>query len=135
MRLRNLLIAGAIAVAMGGCAQLSALGTGFSLVTASVTNPVTPTMLYEAESGFRVAVAALEVYKKACAANAADKSCKVNVAAVQKYTVQIPPYLTQARAFVKNNDQLNAVNTYNALVALITQAQTTATSLGVNIGG
>jgi hypothetical protein len=122
-------------IALGGCAQFQALGTGFSILTASVTNPVTPTMMYEAESGFRIVVAALEVYKKACAAGSADKPCKANVAAVQKYTLQIPPYLVQVRTFVAKNDQLNAVNTYNALVALITQAKTTATNLGVNIGG
>lgn len=121
----------ALAIGLSGCAGL---GTGISLITKSVANPVTTSDLYQAESGFRIVVAGLAAYKKACAQNAADKNCRANVATIQTYTRQIPPYLTQIRTFLRNNDQINAINTYNALTALIAQARTTAVNLGVNIG-
>ena len=132
--MKKVALAFVLAVSLGGCAQLQALGTAAHLATASIANPVTPDKLYEIEASLRIAVTALQTYKRACAANAADKQCRANVAAIQKYTVQIPPYVLQLRAFVKNNDQINAVNTYNTLINLYTQAKQTAANLGVSIG-
>lgn len=126
-------------VALAGCAgtmpSLSSIGTGIGIVTKSVANPVTENELYEIEASVNIAVKALVAYRRACLAGSADKNCRANIAAVQRYTRQLPPYLVQLRTFVRNNDQLNATNTYNALVALFTQAKQTATALGVNLGG
>jgi hypothetical protein len=130
------------AISLGGCAgelatlqsDISAVTSGISLVTKSVTNPVTTTDLYEIESSISIGFTALKAYKQACADGAADKNCKANVAAIQVYTRQIQPYLTQLRGFVKNNDQIDATTVYNQLVTLYGNAKTTAANLGVNLG-
>lgn len=132
--MKKLIAVAMVAISLGGCAQLSAIGTGVSLVTKSVANPVTENELYEIEASATIIVKALVAYRHACLAGSADKSCRANIVAIQKYTRQIPPYLTQLRTFVRNNDQLNAANTYNTLSALYTQAKSTAAALGVNLG-
>jgi len=119
---------------VGGCAQLQALSNAANLSTASVANPITMDKLFEIEASLKIAISALQTYKKACAANAADKVCRANVAAIQVYTRQFKPYFLQLRAFVRNNDQINAANTYQALVNIYNQAQATAVNLGVSIG-
>lgn len=121
-------------IALGGCAQLSNLETGISLATKSITNPVTINDEYAIESSVRIGVAALAAYKKACAADAADKACRANVAAIQVYTRQMSPLLAQLRSFVKNNDQINATIIYNQLVTLYTNFKTAAVNVGVKVG-
>lgn len=123
-----------LAVSLAGCGTLGNIGTGISLVTKSIANPVTTTDQYSVEASFRIVVGALQAYKSACAAGTADANCRANVATIQVYTRQVPPYLTNLRAFLRNNDQINAINTYNELVALITQAKQTAAALGINLG-
>lgn len=125
----------AVAFALGGCAQLSAIGTGVSLITKSVANPVTETELYQIESGINVVVKGLVSYRRLCLQGAVDKNCRANIAAIQRYTRELPPYLVQLRTFVRSNDQINAANTYNTMIALLTQAKQTAANLGVNLGG
>lgn len=125
--MKRILIVMTLALSLGGCATVN-------LLTKSVTNPVTTNDLYQIEAGADAVVQALVAYRRACLAGAADVNCRANIKAVQPYTREIPPYLVQLRVFVKNNDQLNAANTYNALTALLKQARTTATNLGVNIG-
>lgn len=119
---------------VGGCAQLAALKNAADIATVSVANPITMDKLFEIEASLKIAISALQTYKRACAANAADKVCRANVAAIQVYTRQFKPYFLQLRAFVRNNDQINATNTYQALVNLYNQAQATAVNLGVSIG-
>lgn len=101
---------------------------------APVANPITTTGLYKFETDFDIILTALQTYKKACVAGAADANCKANIAAIQVYTRQIPPYLTQLRGFVKNNDTVNATTVYSQLVTLYTNAKTTAANLGVSLG-
>lgn len=132
--MRRLLLIGAIAFALGGCAQLGTIGTGISLVTKSVANPVTPTEEVQIEAAIDAAIVALKGYKTACAQGTADKSCRANIAAIQKYTRQMPPLITQLRGFVDNNDQLNASVVYNQLSALYINFKTSAASLGYNVG-
>lgn len=127
---------------LGGCAaqlatlksDFSAVTSGISLVTKSVANPVTETDLYEIESSVSIGFTALQTYKKACAAGAVDTNCRANVAAIQVYTRQIPPYLSQLRTFVKTNDQIDATTIYNELITLYGNAKATAASAGVNLG-
>lgn len=133
----------ACSLALSGCAstsfsqigsEISAVVSGISLATKSITNPVTVTDLYEIESSISIGFTALQTYKRACLAGAADKNCRANVQAIQVYTKQIPPYLVQLRGFVKNNDQIDAATVYNQLTTLYTNAKTTAANLGVNLG-
>jgi len=129
------LLALALVLGLAGCAQLGqALQVG-SLVTASYTNPVTPTMLYQVENGAIIIVAGLGAYKKACLQGVADVNCKANVRKIQVYTKQVRALLPSLRTFVKANDQINAVTVYNEIVSLIGQVKTTAASSGVPMGG
>lgn len=132
--MKKLLLALTLGLALGGCAQLTAIETGLSLATKSITNPVTTKELYEVESTINVGLALLQNYKSACARGAADVNCRDNVAKIQVYTREIPPYLMQLRRFVKANDQINATLIYNNLVTLYSNAKQTATNLGVNMG-
>jgi hypothetical protein len=131
----KVIAAAMVALALGGCAQLQAVGSGISLVTKSVANPVTENELYQIEASVNILVKGLIAYRRACIAGSADKSCRANIAAIQPYTKEVPVYLAQLRSFVRNNDQINAANTYNTLVTLYTNAKDTAVRLGVNLGG
>lgn len=133
--MRKTLAIALLALSLGGCAQLSTVGSGISLITKSVTNPVTTQDLYAVEASVRIAVTALQTYKRACLANAADKQCRANIAAIQPYTRQIPPMLAQLRSFVRQNDQVNAAVVYNQLVTLYGNLKASALALGVNLGG
>ena len=124
-----------VALSLGGCAQLSAVSGGLSLITKSVTNPVTENELYQIEASINILVTGLVAYRRACLAGNADKNCRSNILAIQPYTKEVPIYLVQLRRFVRENDQINAANTYNTLVALYGNAKDTAVRLGVNLGG
>lgn len=123
-----------VALTLGGCAQLQAISGGLSLVTKSVTNPVTENELYQIEASMQILMTGLVTYRRQCLAGNADKNCRANIEAIQPYTKEVPVYLAQLRTFVKNNDQINAANTYNLLVALYGNAKDTAVRLGVKVG-
>lgn len=133
--MRKYLAIAFVALSLGGCAQLSAVSGGLSLITKSVTNPVTENELYQIEASINILVKGLVAYRRACIAGNADKHCRSNILAIQPYTKEVPVYLTQLRSFVRNNDQINAANTYNTLVTLYSNAKDTALRLGVNLGG
>lgn len=124
-----------VTLSLGGCAQLQAIGGGLSLVTKSVANPVTANELYQIEASINILANGLVAYRRACLAGNADKNCRSNLLAIQPYTKEVPVYLNQLRVFVKNNDTINAANTYNTLVTLYSNAKDTAVRLGVNLGG
>lgn len=133
--MKRIALAVLLALSLGGCAQLSAISGGISLVTKSVTNPVTENELFQIEASINILVKGLVAYRRACLAGNADKHCRSNILAIQPYTKEVPVYLVQLRTFVKNNDQINAANTYNTLVTLYGNAKDTALRLGVNLGG
>jgi hypothetical protein len=124
-----------VALGIGGCAQLQALTGAISLSSTTYSNPVTLDKLYAAENSMIVAFAALGAYKQACSQGVADVNCKANVRKIQAYTRQLPPMLSQVRAFVKNNDQINAVIVYNEVVSLVTNLKSAAVAAGVPMGG
>ncbi len=132
--MKKIALALVVALSLGGCAQLGNIGTGISLVTKSVTNPVTKQEEAQIELSIDAALAVLRGYKQACIAGTADKSCRANIAAIQRYTRQMPPLIAQLRGFVDNNDQVNAVVVYNQLTALYTNFKTSAGQLGYNVG-
>jgi hypothetical protein len=123
-----------VALSLGGCAQLSAVSGGLSLISKTIQNPVTEQELYEVEASARILVEALLIYRRACLAGSADKNCRANIAAVQPYTQQIKPLLIQLRQFVKNDDQINAVVIYNRLTSLYTTVKSSAAQLGIPLG-
>ena len=133
--MKKLVLAGALALALGGCAQLQAVGTALTIGTTTITNPVTPTRLNQMESAVTLVFAGLLTWKDACIRGAIPASCKQQIAAVQLYTRQIPPYLAQLRSFVKTNDQVNAVAVFNNLANLVDTIKSQAAAGGAPIGG
>lgn len=123
-----------VALSLGGCAQLSAISGGLSLVTKTIQNPVTEQELYQIEASIRILTEALLTYRRACLANSADLRCRENIAAIQPYTKQVPMLLIQLRGFVHNNDQINAVVIYNQLTQLYTNVKSSAVQLGIPLG-
>jgi len=132
--MKKLLLVAVVALGLGGCATIDAIGNGLSLATKSIANPVTKTNEAQIELAIDAAIVALKGYKQACVAGTADKPCRDNIAAIQAYTRQMPPLIAQLRSFVDNNDQINAAVAYNQLAALYSNFKTTATNLGYNVG-
>lgn len=132
--MRKIILVAGLALALGGCAQLSAIGTGISLATKSIANPVTKSEEAQVELALDTAVQALKLYKAACVNGTADKNCRANIAQIQAYTRQVPALVAQLRNFVDNNDQINATVVYNQLTALYTNVKAAAGSLGVSLG-
>ena len=123
----------ALTLSLGACAQLQAVGTGISLATKSISNPVTKTEEAQIELAMDSAIEALKTYKKACVAGSADVNCRANIAQIQVYTRQIKPLVIQLRNFVDNNDQVNATVIYNELTSLYANVKTIANNLGVKL--
>lgn len=132
--MRKLLASVAIALALGGCAQLQSISDAVKLGTASVTNPVTRVREAQIEAGFDAAVQLMLAYRHACIAGTADVHCRQNIAMVQPYTIQAKALIQQLRSFVDKNDQVNAVVVYNQLVTLYGTMKSTAAIAGVNVG-
>lgn len=132
--MRKLFLIAAMALSLTGCAALNSITGGISLATKSITNPVTKDEEAQVELAIDAALAVLRGYKRACIQGTADKSCRANIKAIQRYTLQMPPLITQLRGFVDSNDQLNAVVVYNQLTALYTNFKSAAGSLGYNVG-
>jgi hypothetical protein len=124
----------ALTVALGGCQFFKNVETAFQLGTASVANPVTKTRLNEMESAVTLVFAGLNAWKQSCKQGLIPPDCKQQIAMVQVYTRQVPPYLAQLRAFVKNDDQINATVMFNNITALVGTIKSQAAGSGVNIG-
>ncbi len=105
-----------LALVLAGCAGKSVLQGGSSL-TASINNPVTPSMLYDAQNALVVAVSGALAYKRLCIQKAVPSSCRAVIQRLQTYTRKAKVYLADARKFVKENDQINAIQAYNLFVA------------------
>ena len=126
--MRKLFIACALALSLGGCANLPKI---IELATVGVSNPVTPDMVYRVENGMIVAVSGLVAYKRACVAKTIAQSCRGTIMKLQVYTRQAAPVIKQLRVFVRTNDQVNAVKAYNLVSGLLDQFKATAISEGV----
>lgn len=126
----------AFAASLSGCASITSQFAGFD-VTASVSNPVTPERLYRVEQAARVATAGLLTYRRLCILRKIDQSCRQTIASIQVYTRRLSPVLVSLRTFVRANDQINAINTFNLAREILTeiQAQRTAANVDAAIGG
>lgn len=128
--MKKLLFVPLLCLSLGGCATFQGLETAFKLGTASIANPVTKDRLLEVETTISLVFTGLNAWKKTCAQGLINATCKTQIASVQIYTRQIPPYLTQLRGFVKTNDQVNATVVYNTLVTLVTTVRSQAATNG-----
>jgi len=129
--MKKLALALVVALGLSGCAQLSQVMQTGSLITQSYSNPVTRQHLYEAENAMIVAISGLQVYKKTCAQGVITGNCRATVGKIQVYTRKLPPLLTQVRAFVRNNDQVNAIVVFNEFVAVFQAMRQEAIANGV----
>ncbi len=124
-----------LSLALGGCQFFknieAALQTGD--ITASVVNPVTRERLDQLEQVAVLVFTGLNAWKQACISGTLPVTCKQQIASVQVYTRQIPPYLAQLRIFVKTNDQVNAIVLFNNITSLISNIRTQAAASGINI--
>lgn len=128
--MKKLLIVPLLCLSLSGCITLQGLQTAFTLGTASVANPVTKDRLFEIETTVSLVFSGLNAWKKTCAQGLINATCKDQIAAVQVYTRQVPPFLRQLRGFVKVNDQVNAMVVYNNMVTLITTIRSQAALSG-----
>lgn len=131
--MKKVLLAITLAFSLAGCAQLQKVSDALHIATAGTANPVTKQDLYIFENGMIVAFAGLNAYKRACVAEAVDTNCKANISAMQVYTRQLPAMLKTVRAFVKNNDQVNAAIAFNTLKDLYSQFKALAITNGVKV--
>ena len=122
-------------LSLAGCAQLQAITGGLSLVTKTVSNPVTKSEEAQIELAGDIILKALVTYKRACIAGTVDKNCEANIEQIQPYTRQVKPLIAQLRTFVDNNDQINASVVYNQLTALYANVKSAAANLGINLAG
>lgn len=121
-------------IVIGGCALDPggrSIFSGGDSITATVANPVTPTMLYDVENGLTVAVSGMLAYKRLCIAKTIDRSCRSIVMTLQGYTRQAKPILLSLRQFVRQNDQVNAIIAYNSVRQLLDSFKATAATSGV----
>lgn len=132
--MRKIVLAAFFTISLAGCATFKNIETAIQLGTASVVNPVTPTRLNQMESAVTLVFAGLNAWKKSCQDLLLEQRCRQQIASVQIYTRQIPPYLTQLRTFVKSNDQVNATVVFNQVIDLINTVKTQAATSGQNIG-
>lgn len=132
--MRKLLAVCLVTLSLGGCAALQNIQDAVSIGTASYTNPVTPPRLRQIEAGVSLVFTGLNTWKQSCRQGLINQNCQKQIEAVQVYTRKLPPYLTQLREFVKNDDQVNAVVVYNNISKLITTVKAQATAANITIG-
>lgn len=133
--MKRLLLVVAVAVGLGGCAQIQRVQDAVVAVTKSYTNPVTRADLDNAEGGVQLIFTGLNTYKRACVQGIADKNCRANIAAIQVYTRKVPPVLKELRRSVDSGDQVNAISVYNGLMAIIRDIRNEAYIRDVKLGG
>lgn len=130
----KLLIVPLLCLSLGGCATIQAVETAVQLGTASIANPVTKERLYQVESAITIVFVGLNTWKDQCKRGTIPASCKDQIGHAQVYTRQFPLYLTRLRAFVKNNDQVNAVVVFNQIIDTISAVKAQAATNNIKIG-
>lgn len=135
--MKKFLIVPILCLSLGACASLPSIQTIQTIAqlgTASVANPITKQRLYQMESAVTIVFAGLNTWKDQCRRGTLPATCRDQIAHVQIYTRQIPPYLKQLRAFVKNDDQINAVTVFNRLTETIAAIKAQAATNNIQIG-
>lgn len=131
--MKKLLLALTLTLALAGCAQFQKVLDVTSAVVVGVNNPITNNELYALENSMIVAFAGLNAYKRACIAGAIGSGCRGVIEKLQVYTRRIPPALKTLRAFVRDNDQVNARIAYNTVQQLIADFKSEAKQNGVAV--
>lgn len=135
--MKRLLIIPLLCLSLGACASLPSIQTIQTIAqlgTASIANPITKERLYQIEQATIIVFAGLNTLEDQCRRGTLPPTCKDQIAHVQIYTRQIPPYLKQLRAFVKNDDQINAATVFNRLTETIAAVKSQAATNNIHIG-
>lgn len=113
-----------LAIALAGC------GTTRTLVK-GVANPVTTEDMYRVEQTAVLVVAGLNAYRDVCERGLISAKCRDTVVQLQSFTRPAAAALRSLRIYFKNNDRLNAINSYNTLVQLLADVRAVAQANGV----
>lgn len=131
--MKKIILALTLGLALAGCAQLQKVVDTTSAIVVGVNNPIGNDELYALENSMIVAFAGLNAYKRACIAGAVGSSCRDVIARLQVHTRKIPPALKRLRAFVRDNDRVNAITAYNEVRAMIDIFKAEASANGVKV--
>lgn len=94
-----------------------------------ISNPATPTSLYEGELVFKGTLVTFKELKGLCATRVLPPVCRTYVVKGQGYIRQASAADIAARAFIKNNPTLDATNVVQAFTGLVSNFKTTVDSL------
>ncbi len=131
--MRKIIFALALMLPIAGCITAGDVVNGVQLATTGIPNPITKDTLYDLENVAIITFSGLGAYKKSCANGALPASCKDVVGRLQVYTRKLPPILVDLRAFVKNNDQVDAVKAYATAKQIIADFKTVAIANNVKV--
>lgn len=131
--MKKLFIVPILCLSLSSCITIQGIETAFKLGTASIANPVTKDRLYQVEEAVTLVFTGLNAWKKTCVQGLINADCKRQIAMVQVFTRELPPYLTQLRTFVKTNDQVNATIVFNNITSLIGTIKSQAAASGQTI--
>lgn len=96
---------------------------------ASVNNPVSTTNLYQAELVFDASLKTFNELKGLCVNRALPPVCRTYVVKGQALIVKAAAADVAARNFVNNNPTLDATNVVQAFTGIVSNFNTTVTSL------
>jgi hypothetical protein len=118
--MKKILLVALLVLPLAACAtsQDKSILVGGTSISAPINNPVTKSDLYKLENGLIVVATGLVTYRRACEAGAADAGCRARIRTIQGYTRQLKPMLVQLRTFVRKNDQVNAMQVFQAATGL-----------------
>lgn len=127
-----------LSFALASCATLDSLKSALTIGTASVNNPVTREQQAAVESSYQIAVSAALAYSRLRRCKAGETASIVNQCSqwtiVQKLKSANRIAYTQLvnlRRFMDNNQTINAIGAYNAVVAAIADFKSTAAASGI----
>lgn len=117
----------------GGCQFFSKLQTFTEIGTASIANPVTKERMQKIEAGATLVFVGMNTWRDACEAGQINAGCIEQIRAVLVYTRALEQQVPRLRAFVRKNDQVNAIVVFNEMADLISVVKGKAAENGVVI--
>lgn len=124
-----------LAITLSACGTGSTLDTAFSVITKTITNPITSTDIYRVKNTYAAANQLVVDYRTYCwsqpyavlmADPVAKPICQNRrpvVRAAQSYRAKASFSIGQADTFIRNNPTLNAATVVNAAWAAVTAYQ------------
>lgn len=125
--MKKIILALALAISLTGCAGMSkSLLEGGSSILASADNPITSERLFQIEASFSTAASAALAYRRSCIRGALPRSCRDHVERIRPVAGLVRrTLLPQLRAFVRQNDQVNALRIFFEIKGLVDNLRST----------